>query len=242
MCPLPLARAPATEPRPQLPAARAAPSPPVLSAGPQVAPVTRVALPPPAVQAPQPLVSVAQSTQATQVSSLIDLRVVAPPSLVRVDTPPPLHARVVPALVLEPASDQQHLAPHRKKARVAVRIVDGNAQSQCSATAYGGYGAVSSATRERRNPTRSITSGGRAGEHRVKQHRSHNPIACIATRSRRALPKFKRILGCCTATSQENSCVALAQFATKQNNLYVALAPLATSQKNSCLAVAPFAT
>ena len=85
--------------------------------------------------APQQLVPVAHSTQAPQIPSLIDLRVAAPPSLVRVDTPPSLHARAVPLLVLEPASDQQHLAPLRKKASVAVRIVDGNAQSQCSATA-----------------------------------------------------------------------------------------------------------
>ena len=77
--------------------------------------------------APQPLVPVAHSTKAPQVPSIIDLRVAAPPSLVRVDTKPPLHARAVPPIVLELASDQQHLAPLRKKARVAVRIVDGNA-------------------------------------------------------------------------------------------------------------------
>ena len=35
-----------------------------------------------------------------------------------------------------------------------------------------------------------------------------------------------------TATSQENSCVALAPFATSQENSCVALAPFATSQKN----------
>ena len=86
---------------------------------------------------------------------LIDLRMAAPPSLVRVETPPPLHARAVPPLVPKPASDQQHFAPLREKARIAVRIVDGNAQSQCSATAYGEYGAATNATRGRRKLKRS---------------------------------------------------------------------------------------
>ena len=105
--------------------------------------------------APQLLVPVAQSTQASQVPSLIDVRETAPPSFVQAKTPPPLHARVVPSLVLELASDQQHLAPLRKKTRVAVHIVDGNAQSQCSAISQGGYGALASAIRKRRKPARS---------------------------------------------------------------------------------------
>ena len=67
------------------------------------------------------------STQAPQIPSLIDLRVIAAPPLVQAKTPPPLHARSVPSLVLKPASNQQHLAPLRKKTRVAVHIVDGNA-------------------------------------------------------------------------------------------------------------------
>ena len=57
--------------------------------------------------------------------------------------------------MLESASDQLHLVSLRKKARVALRIVDENAQSQCSATAYGGYGAAASATREGRKLARS---------------------------------------------------------------------------------------
>ena len=44
------------------------------------------------------------------------------------------------------------------------------------------------------------------------------------------------------ATSQENSCVAVAPLATAQENSCVAVAPLATSQENSCVAVAPLAT
>ena len=212
--PLPLARVPATEPGPQVPAVRAAPFPPVLRAGFPVDPVPRAAPPPPAVQAPQPLVPVANSAQASQVSSLIYLRVAAPPSLVRVDTPPLLHARAVPPLVLEPASDQQHMAPLRKKARVAVRIVDGNAQSQCSATAYGGYGAAASATRERHKlarsqeqpdatPTSIALSSSAATTHRVY---------CYAVASRAA--EVQKNFGLLhTATSQENSCVALAPLA-----------------------------
>ena len=106
--------------------------------------------------APQPLVAVVQSTQAPQVPSLIDWRVTAPLSLVRVGTSPSLHARAVPPLVLESASDQQHFPPLRKKPRVAVRIVDENAQAQCSATAYGGYGAAASAPRQSYKPARSL--------------------------------------------------------------------------------------
>ena len=106
--------------------------------------------------APQPLVPVAQSTQAPQIPSLIDLRVIAPPSLVQAKTPPSLHARAVPPLVMESASDQQHLAPLCKKPRVEVRIVDENAHVQCSATAYGGYGAAASAPREGRKSARSL--------------------------------------------------------------------------------------
>ena len=109
-------------------------------------------------QAPaqQPLVLVGQIKQAPQIPSLIDLRVIAPPSLVQAKTPPSLHTRVVPPLVMEFASDKQNLAPLRKKPRVAVRIVDEHAQAQCSATAYGGYGAAESAPRKCRKRARSL--------------------------------------------------------------------------------------
>ena len=60
--------------------------------------------------------------KAPQVPSLIDWRVAAAPLRVQVDTTPTLSALAVPPLVLEPASNQQHLTPLRKKARVAVRI------------------------------------------------------------------------------------------------------------------------
>ena len=76
-----------------------------------------------------------------------------------------LHARALPLLVLEPASDQQHMVPLRKMARVEMRIVDGNAQSQCSATAYGKYGAVASATNVRRKLTRSQEQADAAPAH-----------------------------------------------------------------------------
>ena len=115
-------------------------------------------------------------------------------------------------------------------------ILDGNAQSQCSATAYGGYGAAASATRERRKPTRSqqhtdavpariALSSSAATTHRVY---------CDAVVSRAA--EVQKNFGLLqVATSQENSCVALAPFATSQANSCVALAPLATS---SCFAIA----
>ena len=240
---LPLERAPATEPRPQVPAVRAASSPPVLRAGPPVAPVPRVAPPPSAVQAPQPLVPDAHSTQAPQVPFLIDLRVAAPPSRVPVDTPPPLSARAVPPLVQEPASDQQHLAPVRKKARVALRIVDGNAESQCSATAYGGHGATVSATRERRKPARCQQQADAApasialSSSAATTHRMY----CYAV-ALRAAEVQKNFWLLHTATSQENSCVALAPLATSKENSCVALAPLATSQETLCVALAPLAT
>ena len=146
-------------------------------------------------------------------------------------------------LVLEPKSDQQHLAPLRKKARVAVRIVDGSAQSQCSATAYGGYGATASAIGERRKPAQS-------------KEQADAALACIALNSSaattqrvycyavasRATEVQKNFGLLHTATSQENSCVAVAPLATSQENSCVAVAPLATLQENSCVALAPPAT
>ena len=80
----------------------------------------------------------------------------APSSFVRVGTLPSLHARAVPPLVLESASDQQHVTPLRNKPRVALRIVDENAQAQCSATASGGYCAAVGAPRESHKPARSL--------------------------------------------------------------------------------------
>ena len=158
------------------------------------------------------------TTHAPQEPSLIDLRVAATPSLVRVDTPPPLHARAVPPLVLEPASDQQHFAPFRKNARVAVRIVDGNAQSQCSATAYGKYGAAASATRERRKLARSQEQADATpasialSSSAAKTQR----VYCYAVASRAA--EVQKNFGLLhTASSQENSCVSLAPLATSSS-------------------------
>ena len=171
--------------------------------------------------APQPFVPVSHSTQAPQVPSLIDLRVAAPPSLVRVETPPPLHARAVPPLVLEPASDQQHLAPLSKKARVAVRIVDGNAQTQCSATAYGGYGAAASATRDRRKlaQNQEHADAAPASIALSSSPATTQRVYCYAVASRAA--QVQKNFGLLhTATSQENLCVALAPFATSQESQF----------------------
>ena len=181
----------------------------------------------------QPLVPVAHSTHASEIPSLIDVRVAARPSLVRVETPPPLHARAVPPLVLEPASDQQHLAPLRKKARVAVRIVDGNAQSQCIATAYGGYGAAASVTFKRRKSSLSQEKADAAPASIAfsSSAATAQRVYCYAVASRAA--QVQKNFGLLhTATSQENLCVALAPSATSQENLCVALAPFATSQES----------
>ena len=116
-------------------------------------------------------------------------------------------------------------------------------RSQCSATAYGGHGAIVSTTRERRMPARSqqqadatpasiALSSSTATTHRVY---------CYAVASRAA--EVQKNFGLLhTATSQENSCVALAPLAISQENSCVALAPLAISQENSCVALAPLAT
>ena len=58
---------------------------------------------------------------------------------VRVGTPPPPSLTAAQPPVQEPVSAQQHLAPIRKKPCVAVRILRTNANSQCSAFAYGCY-------------------------------------------------------------------------------------------------------
>ena len=65
---------------------------------------------------------------------------------VRVGTPLPPSVSATPPPVQEPASAQQHLARPRKKSRVAVRILSANANSQCSASAYGGYSASAEST------------------------------------------------------------------------------------------------
>ena len=196
--PLPLARAPATEPRPQVPAVRAAPSPPVLRAVPRVAPVPRSAPPPSTVQAPQPLDPDAHSTEAPQVPYLINLRVAAPPSRVRVDTPPFLSALAVLPLVQQPARDQQHLVALRKKACIAASIGYKIAQSQCSAIVYGKHCATVSETRERRKPAQSQQRADVAPASIAWSSSSATTHHCTATRSGRAKPKSKRILGFCT--------------------------------------------
>ena len=145
----------------------------------------------------------------------------APPSLVRVETPPSLHIRAVPPLVLEPASDQQHLAPLRKNARVAVRIVDGNAKSQCITTAYGGYGAAASATCERRklalNQEQADTAP--ASIALSSSAATTKRVYCYAVASRAAQVQMNfRLLH--TATSQENSCVAYAPLTTSQEKQF----------------------
>ena len=167
----------------------------------------------------------------------------APPLLVRVDTPPPLSVCAVPPIVQEPASDKQHLAPLRIKPRVAVRIVDGNAQSRCGATAYGGYGAAESATCERRKPPQNQQQAG-AAQASIALSSSvatTQRVYCYAFASCAAevQQNFEQLH---TATSLENSCVALAPLATSQEISCVALAPLATLQENSCVALAPLAT
>ena len=128
----------------------------------------------------------------------------------------------MPPLVQEPASDQQHLTPLRKKARVAVRIVDGNAQSQCSATAYGGHGATESATRERRKPSRS-------------QQQADAALASIALSSSAATTHRVYCYAVASPTAEVQNNFGLLHTATSQENSCVALAPLATS---SCFAIA----
>ena len=135
--------------------------------------------------------------------------------------------------MLKPASDQQHLAPLRKKARVAVRIVNKNSQSQCSATAYGGYGAAASATRERRKSARNQekADAAPASISLSSSAATTQRVYCYAVASRAA--QVQKNFGLLhTATSQENSCVALAPLATSQENSCVALASFATSQEN----------
>ena len=124
-----------------------------------------------------------------------------------------------------------------------MRIVDGNAQFHCSATAYGGYGAAASATRERRKSARSQEQADAAPASIALSSRAATTqrVYCYAVSSRAA--QVQKNFGLLhTATSEENSCVALAPFATLQENSCVALAPFATSQENSFVALAPLAT
>ena len=119
---------------------------------------------------------------------------------------------------MESASDQQHLAPLRMKTRVAVHIVDGNAQFQCSATAHGGYGAVASAIRKRRKPAQS-------------EEHADAALASIALSSSAATSHRM----CCDAVASRAAQVqknyGLLHIATSQENLYVAHTPLATSSR-----------
>ena len=135
--------------------------------------------------------------------------------------PPPPLARAVPPLVLEPASEQQHLAPLRKKARVAVGIVDGIEQSQCSTTAYGGYSAAASATCERRKLSRSHEQANAPPDSITLSSSAATTqrVYCYAVASRGA--QVQKNFGLLhIATSQENSCVALAPLATMQENQF----------------------
>ena len=116
-----------------------------------------------------------------------------------------------------------------------MRIVDGNAQSQCSATAYSGYDSAASATRERRKsagsqekadaaPARIALSSSAATTQRVY---------CYAVASRAA--QVQKNFGLLhTATSQENSCVALGPLATSQEKQFKER--VTESTRNSTLA------
>ena len=124
-----------------------------------------------------------------------------------------------------------------------MRIVDGNAQPQCSATAYGGYGAAASGIRERSKPVQSKEQADAAlasialNSNAATTHH----VYCYAVASR--APEVQKNFGLLhRATSQENSCVAVAPLATSQENSCVAFAPLAKSQEKSCVAIAPPAT
>ena len=64
----------------------------------------------------------------------------------QVDTPFQPSAIAAPPLVQEPVSAQQHLALLRIKPRIAVRILSADANSQLSASAYGGYSAFAGST------------------------------------------------------------------------------------------------
>ena len=84
---------------------------------------------------PRPLLSDDQRTQPTRAPLLVDVRVSVPPSPAAYVAPPPEQKL---------ASAQQHLAPRRKKPRVAV--------CEFSVSSHGGYSAPASATRKRRKP------------------------------------------------------------------------------------------
>ena len=120
-----------------------------------------------------------------------------------------------------------------KKTRVAVRIEDGNAQYQCSATAYGGYGEAASETRKRRKLTRSQDQANvtPASIALSSSSATTQRVYCyaVAPRAAQVQKNFKLLQ---TATSQETLCVALAPSTTSQKNLCVALVPFATSQEN----------
>ena len=163
---------------------------------------------------------------------------IAPPSHVQAKTLPFLHIRDVSPLVLKSASDQQHLAPLRKKPRVAVRIVDENAQVQCSATAYGGYGAAASAPRECRKSARSLQQADVAPTESPTFQRSSAKIkqltgspTSIALSSSAATSHRVYCYAVASRVAQVHKNYGLLHIATSQENLYVAHAPLATSSR-----------
>ena len=99
-----------------------------------------------------------------------------------------------------------------------MRIVDKNAQAQCSATAYGGYGAAASASRECRKPARS------------EEHADAAP-ASIALSSSAATSHRVYCYAVASRAAQVQKNYGLLHIASSQENLYVAHAPLATSSR-----------
>ena len=136
---------------------------------------------------------------------------------------------------MESASDQQHLAPLCKKPRVAVRIVDENALAQCSATAYGKYGAAASAPRECRKSARSLQQADAAPVESPTIQRSSAKIqeltgalTRIALSSSAATSHRVYCYAVASRAAQDQKNYGLLHIAASQENLYVAHAPLAT--------------
>ena len=127
---------------------------------------------------------------------------------------PKLHLRCMPALCHRLCWSLRAISSTWP--RSVVHIVDGNAQSQCSATAHGGYGAVASAIPERRKPARS------------EEHADAAP-ASIALNSSAATTQRVYCYAVASRAAQVQKNYGLLRIATSQENLYVAHAPLATS-------------
>ena len=141
-------------------------------------------------------------------------------------------------LVLESVSNQQHLAPLRKKFRVAVCIVDENGQAQCSATAYGGYGAAASAPRENHKPARSLQQADAApaesptiqrSSAKTQQHTGTPTSIALSSSAARSHRVYCYAVASCAPQVQRN--FGLLHTATSQENLSDALAPSATSAR-----------